>query len=87
MRWLSLRRFESCSPHWLRSRAIVFSLPSRQAKETQMADGPRSEPRPAQNPDGYEPPRVEDLPMDEGTAVTAEGPTKSPPPDGPEWRR
>jgi hypothetical protein len=42
-----------------------------------MADEPRGESRPAQVPDGYEPPRVEDLPVDEGTAVTAEGPVKS----------
>ena len=45
-----------------------------------MADEPRNRERDeVLEPDRYEPPRVEDLPTDEGSAVTAEGVTKSPP--------
>jgi len=36
-------------------------------------------------PQEYEPPLVEDLPVDE-TAVVAAGVSKSPPPVGAEWR-
>lgn len=34
----------------------------------------------------YEPPKVEDLPTQDDPTVVAAGPTKSPPPTGPEWR-
>lgn len=34
----------------------------------------------------YEPPQVEDLPAEDGSAVTAEGVVKSPPTPGAEWR-
>jgi len=39
-------------------------------------------------PATYESPRVEDLPAEDESAVTAAGVVKSPPPqDGPEWRK
>jgi hypothetical protein len=42
-----------------------------------------------EEPSGYEPPLVEDIPADDGPAVAAAGVSKSPPPDLPpglEWR-
>ena len=34
----------------------------------------------------YEPPQVEDLPVQDDTLVVAAGVVKSPPQEGPEWR-
>jgi hypothetical protein len=42
-----------------------------------------------EEPSGYEPPLVEDIPADDGPAVAAAGVVKSPPSDdakGAEWR-
>ena len=46
-------------------------------------DGNRGD---SQEPSGYEPPQVEDLPAQDDTLVVAAGISKSPPPPGPEWR-
>jgi hypothetical protein len=46
-------------------------------------DGNRDD---SQEPSGYEPPKVEDLPVQDDTLVVAAGISKSPPPVGPEWR-
>jgi hypothetical protein len=42
----------------------------------------REEPR----PEGYEPPRVEEVPTTDGPAVTAAGKTVTDGDEGPEWR-
>jgi hypothetical protein len=54
--------------------------------EPHMTDEPRSESRDvAPEAEGYEPPRVEDIPAEDSSAVTAPGVFKTPLP-GAEWR-